>query len=662
MDQLTLLLEQVFNGLQYGVLLFLMAAGLTLVFGIVNFINLAHGVQFMLGAYFSLMVARFTGSYALGVLGAMAGTLLVGALLERTLFRRLYARDHLDQVLCTFGVILICNEAANMIWGPEPLNAPIPAFLQGQVALFGGAQVPVYRLAVIAVGLAVAALLYFVVSFTRAGMLIRACASNRQMLGLLGVDVARIHRAIFGFGALLAGLAGAMAAPLFSVVPGMGDEMVIVAFSVVIIGGLGSVKGALIGGLLIGMVDTLGRAYAKPLLAMAFSPQLAGAVGPALSSMLIYLLMAAVLLLRPQGLLPPRGVRRAGHAPPPAIGRHGMAIARPEASPAWALGLLAVLAALPLLAQALDQPFLLDLVARFMVFGIAALSLGFILGFGGLVSFGHALYLGIGAYAVGILAYHGVGGAAVQWPVAVLASSMVALATGTVALRTSGSFFIMITLAFSQMFYFIGVSLSDYGGDDGMSLPVRSALGPLDLNEPAVFYYLCLAALAAAYLGCRRLVRSKFGLALQGARSNDRQMRALGYDTFGYRMAAMAIAAAACGFAGALLANSTQFVGPHFMHWARSGDLMTMVIVGGVGTYLGPVLGAFTLLGLEKYLADFTQHWPILLGAALILVVLGSRGGIHALLGQRPHLLRLPAARRAPAAPMPAPAATLREG
>jgi branched-chain amino acid transport system permease protein len=634
MDWLPLFLEQAFNGLQLGMLLFLMAAGLTLVFGIVNFINLAHGTQFMLGAYLAVTIGRLTGSYLLGVAGALVGTLVIGVALEALLFRRLYERDHLDQVLCTFGVILILNEAAKMIWGPEPLHAPIPVFLGGHVQLLGGADVPVYRLAIIAVGLLVTALLYLVVSFTRAGMLIRACASNHLMLGLLGADVSRIHRAIFGGGALLAGLAGAMAAPLFSVTPGMGDEMVIVAFSVVIIGGLGSVKGALAGGLLIGMVDTLGRAYAKPLLSAAFSPSTSSAVAPALASMLVYLLMALVLLLRPEGLLPPSGVRRAGHAAAPSVGRRGTAFGMPETTVFQAVGLFLLLLAFPLLAAALRQPFLLDLVARFMIFSIAALSLGLILGFGGLVSFGQALYLGLGAYAVGILAHHGVMDAASQWITAVAASAAVALMIGTVALRTRGSFFIMITLAFSQMFYYVGLSLHEYGGDDGMPLPMRSLVPYLDLAEPLTFYYLCLGALVLVFFGLRQAVRAKFGLALRGVRSNDRQMQALGYGTFGLRMLALVIAGAVCGFAGALLANSTQFVGPHFMHWARSGDLMTMVILGGVGTFLGPVFGAFALLGLEKYLADLTEHWPILLGVALIVVVLSPAGGINGLLSR----------------------------
>ena len=298
-------LEQLLNGAQLGVLLFLMAAGLTLVFGIMNFVNLAHGTQFMLGAYFSLTLATWSGSFTVGVVGAALGTAMLGMALERALFRRLYGRDHLDQVLCTFAIILVFNQVARLIWGPEPLNTPIPAALSGQVELIPGVPFPTYRLAVIAVGLAAALALWVVIAFTRAGMLIRAGASNRLMLGLLGVNTPLIYTGIFGVGALLAGLAGAMAAPILAVSPGMGDEIVILAFVVLIVGGLGSIKGAFVAGLLIGLVDTLGRAYLKPLVGLVLPPQATNAVAPALASMLIYLLMAVVLAFRPSGLFSP---------------------------------------------------------------------------------------------------------------------------------------------------------------------------------------------------------------------------------------------------------------------------------------------------------------------------------------------------------------------
>jgi branched-chain amino acid transport system permease protein len=300
-----LLFEQALNGLQLGVTLFLMAAGLTLVFGIMNLVNLAHGSLYMVGAYLWVAFAKLTGSYVAGVLLALAGTLAVGVVVELVALRTLYERDHLDQVLATFGLILFFNELVAMIWGRSALYAGLPAWLSGHIEL-GELRYPVYRLAIIVVGLAVAALLWWVVVRTRLGMLIRAGASNRTMVAALGVNIRLLYTIVFGFGAALAGLAGIMAGPIYSVQPGMGELILIQVFVVIVIGGIGSIRGALAGAVIVGMVDTMGRAFLKPLLATVWSPVVADTAGPALASMLIYLLMAAVLALRPEGLFPAR--------------------------------------------------------------------------------------------------------------------------------------------------------------------------------------------------------------------------------------------------------------------------------------------------------------------------------------------------------------------
>jgi branched-chain amino acid transport system permease protein len=300
-----LVLEQALNGLQLGVTLFLMAAGLTLVFGIMNFVNLAHGSLYMVGAYLWVAIAKLTGSYLAGVALALAGTLVVGMAVERVALRTLYERDHLDQVLATFGLILVFNELVAMLWGRSALYASLPAWLGGHMEI-GALRYPVYRLAIIAVGLAVAALLWWVVVRTRLGMLIRAGASNRTMVAALGVNIQRLYTLVFGFGAALAGLAGIMAGPIYSVQPGMGELVLIQVFVVIVIGGIGSIRGALVGAVIVGMVDTLGRAFLKPALATVWSPVVADTAGPALASMLIYVLMAAVLALRPEGLFPAR--------------------------------------------------------------------------------------------------------------------------------------------------------------------------------------------------------------------------------------------------------------------------------------------------------------------------------------------------------------------
>ena len=303
----TLLVVQTLNGLQLGVLLFLIAAGLTLVFGVMDFINLAHGVQYMLGAYLAVTFFALTGHFFAALVLALAATLALGLLLEVAVLRHLYDRDHLDQVLATFGIILFLNEGVRIVWGAAPLHYGIPESLSGSIALMPGLLYPVYRLAIIASGLGVAALLYVLVSYTRIGMLVRAGASNAPMVSALGVNIRRLFTIVFGFGAMLAGFAGAMAGPILSVEPNMGDNFLILAFVVIVIGGIGSIRGAFVAALLVGLVDTLGRSFATDLFRLFLSPSAARQVGPALASMLIYLLMAAILFFRPAGLFPAHG-------------------------------------------------------------------------------------------------------------------------------------------------------------------------------------------------------------------------------------------------------------------------------------------------------------------------------------------------------------------
>lgn len=302
----TLLFVQTLNGLQLGVLLFLVAAGLTLVFGVMDFINLAHGVQYMIGAYLAAMFVAMTGNFFLGLALALPSALAIGLALEFLIFRHLYDRDHLDHVLATFGVILFLNQAVKFFWGAAPLSVPIPDLFAGSIQLMEGLRYPIYRLAVIGSGIGVALLLYVLVSHTRIGMLVRAGASNAPMVSALGVDIGRLFMLVFGFGAMLAGFAGAMVAPLVSVEPGMGDNLLILTFVVIVIGGIGSVRGAFIAALIVGLVDTLGRAFGPELLRLLLPPAAASQTGRALAPMLIYILMAAVLFFRPAGLFPVR--------------------------------------------------------------------------------------------------------------------------------------------------------------------------------------------------------------------------------------------------------------------------------------------------------------------------------------------------------------------
>ena len=300
-----LILEQALNGLQFGLMLFLLAAGLTLVFGIMDMINLAHGSLYMVGAYLAAAVTQASGSFIAGIGAAMLGTALLGALLEISLLRRLYARDHLAQVLATFALILIANEAVRMIWGAQPVLLNTPDALSGPVDI-GGFFYPSYRLLIIAVGALVAGLLYLLVAKTRVGMWVRAGASNREMTEALGINVRLLFTAVFAVGAALCALAGALLGPLLAVQVGMGESILILAFVVIVIGGIGSMRGALVGSLLVGLVDTLGRAVLPSLLREFSSPEVAASLGPAIASILIYVLMAAILFWRPEGLFPAR--------------------------------------------------------------------------------------------------------------------------------------------------------------------------------------------------------------------------------------------------------------------------------------------------------------------------------------------------------------------
>jgi branched-chain amino acid transport system permease protein len=311
--------------------------------------------------------------------------------------------------------------------------------------------------------------------------------------------------------------------------------------------------------------------------------------------------------------------------------------------------LLVLLAAVPIYAAWTGNAFLVTLFTRIIILGMAATTLNLILGYGGMVSFGHAVYLGIGGYAVGILAYEGVTTGFVQWPLAILVSALFALIVGALSLRTRGVYFIMITLAFAQLLYYFGVALDRYGADDGLSIRQRSQFaGLVNLSDRTLFYYLCLALLLVTIYLTWRLVNSRFGMVIQGSRSNDRRMRAIGFPTFRYRLTAFVIAGAICGLAGALLANHTGFISPATMHWTRSGDLIVMVVLGGMASSFGPLIGALVLLSLEEALpiliragasplfgdaaVRMAEYWQIVLGPMFLLVVLFARGGIDGLL------------------------------
>ena len=297
-------IEQCLNGMQLGMLLFLLAAGLTLVFGIMDLVNLAHGSLYMLGAYFAATFAALTGSFSLALILALVASLIAGMVLEVIAIRPLYGRDHLDQVLGTFGLILFFNELVRLVWGPAGMTLSLPPEMLTAVQILPGVYYPIYRLVIILATLAVAGLLYVLVMRTRLGMLIRAGASNREMVGALGINIKLLYTLVFGLGAALAGFAGVMQAPILTVQIGMGENILILAFVVIIIGGIGSIRGAFVAAIIVGLIDTLGRAFLPDMLRLVLSTNAAQTLAPALSSMSIYMLMAAILVFRPEGLFP----------------------------------------------------------------------------------------------------------------------------------------------------------------------------------------------------------------------------------------------------------------------------------------------------------------------------------------------------------------------
>ena len=296
---------------------------------------------------------------------------------------------------------------------------------------------------------------------------------------------------------------------------------------------------------------------------------------------------------------------------------------------------IAALLLLPLYSQVSGNIFVLTLFTRIVIFALAAASLNLIMGYGGMMSFGHAAYLGIGGYAVGMLAHEGIGSGFIQWPVALAASALFALVIGALSLRTRGVYFIMITLAFAQMAYYVASGLSRYGGDDGLTVYKRSDFGGLiNLSSRVQFYYLCLGCLFGGIYLIWRIVNSRFGMVVQGVRSNEQRMQAIGFPANRYRLVCFVISGTICGLAGALLANNTDFVSPAVMYWTRSGDLMVMVVLGGMGSLFGPMIGAIVFLLLEEFLSQITEYWALIMGPLLLLIVLFGRGGIMGMLGR----------------------------
>jgi branched-chain amino acid transport system permease protein len=612
-------LEQLLNGFVYGILLFLTAAGLSLIFGLMNVVSLAHGSFFMLGGYVGFALFRLTNNFWLSFLLAPVPIAIIGIAMEMVFLRPLYRRGHLDQVLLTFGFTFIFFDAVQTIWGRDVQALPPPLGLDGVVEL-GAAVFSSYRLFLIALGIGIAVLLWLFLDRSRLGAMVRAGVDDAAMAGGLGCNIPALFTAIFGAGVALAALGGVAAGPIFGMYPGEDAEILIPAFIVIVVGGMGSLRGAFIGSLLIGEADTFGKAYV-----------------PELALFLIYLVMAVVLLARPQGLF---GIK---HPPAPAP-QAGAPEVPLESRGAQLAGLL-VIAALVL------YPFMVAdyqraLVTELFIFGIFAMSLDLLLGFTGLMSLGHAGFFGLGAYVVIVMgAMFGLN----AWLGVLLGIGVAAFAAfviGYFCVRTSGIPFLMLTLAFSQLIYSIALKWRGVtGGSDGIGIPEKPGFLGFDLSHSLPMYFMVLAFFVLCFLALRRLVASSLGRVFVGIRENESRMLAIGYATRRYKLASFTIGGAFAGFAGGLYAIFNGFISPDAVYWSASGDILIMVMLGGAGTLVGPVFGAAAFLLMKNLVSTYSEHWLLIIGVIFVACVLFFPGGIWSIVRQA----RLGARTEAPA-------------
>ena len=603
------LLVQFLNGLGYAMLLFLMAAGLSLIFGLMNVVSLAHGSFFMLGAFIGLSIFAATHSYWLALLLAPVPTAAVGIVMERLFLRRLYRRGHLDQVLLTFGFTFVFFDLVRSVWGSDVRTMPAPVLLQGVVRIADGAFLT-YRLFLIALGVVLATLLWLLIERSRLGAMVRAGVDDSTTAAGLGANVPALFTGVFGVGVALAALGGVAAGPVLGLYPGMDSDILIPAFIVIVVGGMGSLRGAFIGSLLIGEADTFGKAYF-----------------PSLALFLIYLVMAVVLLARPQGIF---GIKH-GETP----GRTAIAPPRSEQSllQLRLAGLVVVAAMLlfPLFVN--DYP--RTLIAEIYIFAVFAMSLDVLLGYTGLLSLGHAAFFGLGAYAVIVLstlfnleAWLGV---LVGVALAAAASALI----GFFCVRASGVTLLMLTLAFSQLLYSVALKWRDVtGGSDGIGVPDKPGFFGLDLNNSLVMYYFTLAFFLACYLGLRRLISSPLGHAFIGIRENEPRMLAIGYAAPRYKLLAFTIGGTAAGLAGGVYAIFNGFISPDAVYWGASGDILIMVMLGGTGTLIGPALGSGIFLLMKNIVSTYSTHWMLIIGVVFIACVLYFPGGVWGTLRQ----------------------------
>jgi branched-chain amino acid transport system permease protein len=595
------LLAQLLNGLVYGMLLFLTAAGLSLIFGLMNVVSLAHGSFFMLGAFVGLTIFELTHNFWIAFLLAPIPVAVLGIAMEMLFLRPLYRRGHMDQVLLTFGFTFVFFDLVQSVWGRTVRGLSPPQALQGMIEI-GVGVFSSYRLFLIGLGFAIALLLWLFLERSRLGAMVRAGVDDAAMAAGLGANIPALFSSIFGAGVALAALGGIAAGPVLGLYPGMDTDILIPAFIVIVIGGMGSLRGAFLGSLLIGIADTFGKAYL-----------------PNLALFLIYLLMAVVLLVRPQGMF---GIAHSHAASAPIVAPETVSSSKTRLT---ALLVLVAMIAFPFFVSSYPR----QLVAEIYIFAIFAMSLDLLLGYTGLMSLGHAAFFGLGAYTVTILAAQFDVNAWIGVVAGVGVAGLGAAVIGFFCVRTIGISFLMLTLAFSQLIYSIALKWRDLtGGSDGIAMPDRPSFFGLSLSDSLTLYFMALLFFVLAYLGLRRLLQSPLGRAFVGIRENEPRMLAIGYRTRAYKLLSFVIAGSFAGFAGGLYAIFNTFISPDAMYWTASGDVLIMVMLGGAGTLIGPVIGTSLFLLMKNVVSSYSEHWMLIIGVVFITCVMFFPGGI----------------------------------
>ena len=636
-------IEQLLNGLTLGMVYVLLAAGLSVIFGVMDVINFSHGELFALGAYFSLSIIAPFGAgtgFWIAIVVAPVVVGLIGAAIERTTVRPLYGRDPLYHILLTFGLVLVINDGIRLVWGTQQRQLAVPEYLSRPASIFG-VQVSVYNYFMIVFAALLAVVTWYLLNRTKYGMIIRAGSQDREMVRNVGIDIDQYYTLVFGVGAALAAVAGIVLGGYQNVNTGMGNSVIIPAFVVVVLGGLGSFRGAVFGGLLVGVVQTLMRAYSGSVVATVGDTTLSV---PNLQGLTVYLLMIAVLLVKPQGLFGTRGEASESEGEI-LVGRYGGVLAD---STRVRLGGIAVvaLALAPLVILFMGDQYYLVVLNEILIWAIFALSLDIVMGYAGLVPLGHTMFYGVGAYTAALVMLHYSQSVFVVLLGAILICAVLAWVVGSLSIRVSGVYFAMITLAFAELLYSAVFKFDFTGGSDGLlgfeaflgfgtvgaSLSnVEFGLLGYELGQQFVFYYLALLVAVLSFLFARRMMNAPFGSVLQSIRESEGRAEFIGYDVNRYKRRAFVISGGMAGLAGGLLAvsPSTVIISPdQTLNWIHSGEVIVIALFGGMGTLYGPMIGSGVFFGAEEVLSSYTDQWRLIIGTVFILFVLFVPRGI----------------------------------